>query len=314
MVAAASYRTRFTPAKLERRGRQLRKVLEDCTVCAHECHVNRTRGEYGVCRTYDDIVVSSSGPHYGEEPPLVGSRGSGTIFLTSCNLKCQYCQNSDISQMRRGRRISTSELAHMMLSLQEIGCHNINFVTPSHVVPQIVEAVAEAASRGLTIPLVYNCGGYESLATIRQLDGIIDIYMPDIKYSDNSNARKYSGSPEYWDVVRPVIKEMHRQVGDLTIDERGLARRGLLIRHLVLPQRIAGTQKVLDFVSSEISPDSYINIMDQYRPMYRAYRHPSLNRPVTVSEYSEALAYASSVGLHRGFEDRHLTINSQSAL
>jgi len=248
------------------------------------------------------LFISSAGPHYGEEPELVGWGGSGTIFFTSCNLKCAYCQNYEISQLRLGHPISIEDLAEIMLRLQDRGCHNINFVTPTHFTPQIVKAVAIAADRGLSIPLVYNCGGYESVRTLQFLDGVIDIYMPDIKYSDNRLAKMYSGAPRYWDIVREAIREMHRQVGDLVVDRRGIAQRGLLIRHLVLPNDLAGSRAVLDFVASEISLDSYINLMDQYRPLNRAYRYRELNRRITSGEFWSVVEYARSLGLHRGFE------------
>jgi putative pyruvate formate lyase activating enzyme len=247
-------------------------------------------------------MISSSSPHYGEEPPLVGFNGSGTIFFTSCNLKCQFCQNYEISQLHIGQSISTKRLAEKMLFLQRLGCHNINLVTPTHFVPQIVEALVVAVERGLSIPIVYNCGGYESVRTLKLLEDIIDIYMPDIKYSHDENARKYSGAKDYWEVVRPAVKEMQRQVGDLEIDDRGVALRGLLIRHLVLPNGIAGSKAVLDFVSRKVSTNAYVNIMDQYHPSHQASRYPELNRRITSREFRDALNHARRVGLHRGFE------------
>jgi putative pyruvate formate lyase activating enzyme len=278
-------------------------------MCPRECGAKRLEGKYGVCRSTAELMISSAAPHYGEEPPLVGRRGSGTVFLTSCNLKCLFCQNYDISQMRYGRRVTTAQLAEIMLGLQRGGCHNINFVTPTHMTAQIVEAVAVAVEQGLSIPLVYNCGGYESTQTLKLLEDVVDIYMPDIKYGDNEIARRYSGAPSYWDVVRPAVLEMHRQVGDLSLDERGIAQRGLLIRHLVLPNRLAGSGAVLDFIARDVSLDSYINIMDQYRPAYRAIRYSELSRGITTKEYTEALEYAHRLGLHRGFEWRGHSMN-----
>ena len=279
----------------------MREMMKECVICPRECGAKRIEGKYGVCRSTIELVISSAAPHYGEESPLVGHRGSGTVFLTSCNLKCLFCQNYDISHMRYGRRITTGQLAEIMLGLQRGGCHNINFVTPTHMTAQIVEAVAVAAEQGLSIPLVYNCGGYESTRTLKLLEDVVDIYMPDIKYADNEIARRYSGAPSYWDVVRPAVLEMHRQVGDLSLDERGIARRGLLIRHLVLPNRLAGSRTVLDFIARNVSLDAYVNIMDQYRPAYRAIRYSELSRGITAKEYNETVEYARRLGLHRGF-------------
>jgi putative pyruvate formate lyase activating enzyme len=249
----------------------------------------------------DQPIVSQASAHFGEESPLVGYHGSGTIFFSSCNLKCLYCQNYDISHLKQGRTISHHDLALLMLRLQDQGCHNINLVTPTHVIASIISALVVAVDRGLKIPIIYNCGGYESADTLRLLDGIIDIYMPDIKYSSNRMSKKYSGVDDYWEVVRKAISEMYRQVGVLEINNRGIARRGLLIRHLVLPSDIAGSKAVLDFIAGEISIESYVNIMDQYRPSFRAYQHPQLNRPITAEEYDQIVKYARNIGLHRGF-------------
>ena len=297
------FRAILSDTEMTEREEALRGLLSDCTLCPHACHVNRLRGDHGVCRTRDDVMISSAGPHYGEEEPLVGSRGSGTIFFTSCNLKCQVCQDFEISQLRYGRSVSTAELARIMLHLQDLGCHNINLVTPTHVIPQIVGAIAEAFRHGLSVPIIYNCGGYESLEVITLLEGIVDIYMPDIKYSDNEHARRYSGAPRYWDNVQPVVKEMYRQVGDLDMDPGGVARRGLLVRHLVLPDGAAGSARVMEFISREISKDTYVNIMDQYRPAYRIGRHPVLARRIRSTEFVEALKAAEHRGLYRGFVD-----------
>ena len=304
-----SYRSRISHEELKHRAVELREMLRACSLCPHECGALRLDGRYGVCRSTAKVTISSATPHFGEEAPLSGRSGSGTIFLASCNLKCAFCQNYDISHMRLGRTVSSDELAEIMLRLQRGGCHNINFVTPTHFTPQIVEALIIAVERGLSIPLVYNCGGYESVRTLRLLKDVIDIYMPDIKYSDNENARRFSGAPRYWDVVTEAIREMHSQVGDLVIDDRGIAERGLLIRHLVLPNRLAGSRKVLEFISREVSLNSYVNIMEQYRPAYRAIRYTELGRAIKAGEYEEVLEWASALGLHRGFPQTEHALN-----
>jgi len=246
-------------------------------------------------------MISSVSPHFGEEPPLVGLSGSGTIFFTNCNLWCLFCQNYDISHLKAGGRVTKDELADAMLHLQRLGCHNINLVTPTHYTPQIVEALVIAVEKGLSIPIVYNCGGYESVETLQLLDGIVDIYMPDIKYSDDEYARRYSGVKNYWEVVQEAVKEMHRQVGDLRVNSSGIAERGLLIRHLVLPNGIAGSEKVLRFIAEEISQGSYVNIMDQYRPCFKANTIPELSRVITNREFHQVLTMAQRLGLKRGF-------------
>jgi putative pyruvate formate lyase activating enzyme len=274
--------------------------LEDCDLCARYCHVNRRESIRGaVCRTGERAVVYSYGPHHGEEDCLRGWRGSGTIFFSWCNLRCVFCQNWEISWKGQGRETTADELADMMLELQASGCHNINFVSPSHVVAQILAAVAIAAKKGLRLPLVYNTGGYDSLEALGLLDGVVDIYMPDMKYGDSALAKRYSHVKDYVRFNRAAVREMHRQVGDLRIDAAGLARRGLLVRHLVLPNGIAGTEQVLEFLAEEISPETYINLMDQYRPCYRAGDHPELDRPITVAEYQEVLELARRAGLAR---------------
>lgn len=273
--------------------------LSICDVCAWECPVDRRAGKIGVCRTGEIARVSSYGPHMGEEDPLRGWRGSGTIFFTRCNLRCQYCQNHNISQTDSGDEVSPEQIARMMLELQTLGCHNINFVSPSHVVPQILAAVLIAIQAGLKIPLVYNTGGYDSMSMLILLDGVIDIYMPDMKYSDADTARKYSKIRNYPQVNQTAVKEMHRQVGDLQIDEKGVAQRGLLVRHLVLPDGIAGTEETIRFLRDEISVNTYLNLMNQYRPSYKAHLYPELNRRLTNQEYQSAVEAAMSVGLHR---------------
>jgi putative pyruvate formate lyase activating enzyme len=274
--------------------------LESCDLCARYCHVNRLLTiEGAVCRTGEQAVVHSFGPHHGEENVLRGWNGSGTIFFSWCNLRCVFCQNWEISQKGLGRSVEPTEIASMMLDLQERGCHNINFVSPSHVIAQILAAVEIAVTKGLNVPLVYNTGGYDSSEALALLDGVIDIYMPDMKYGDSSIARRYSKVRNYVEVNRAAVNEMHRQVGDLALDERGLARRGVLIRHLVFPGNIAATDKVLEFIAREISPNTYLNLMDQYRPCYRADEYPPLDRPVTSAEYRAALAIAERHGLRR---------------
>jgi putative pyruvate formate lyase activating enzyme len=295
--------------ELEERACRAYNLLRSCTVCPRRCGVNRLEDEQGFCRTGLLPVVSSYGPHFGEEPPLVGRGGSGTIFITHCNLACTFCQNYEISQCGRGSEVSPEKLADMMIRLQQDGCGNINIVTPSHIVPQLIRSICIAAGRGLDLPLVYNSGGYDSVETIRLLDGIVDIYMPDAKYGSNDNAAALSHAPGYVDVMKAAIREMHRQAGDLVIAD-GIAVRGLLVRHLVLPGNLAESDLVLPWIAKEISRDTYVNIMDQYhwpasisppdffteKPEYRA-----LLRPVTGKEYADAIRWAKAVGLHRGF-------------
>lgn len=295
----AAYQELYQSGELQERIERARAILECCELCPRRCRVNRLRGETGICRTASDAVVSSHGPHFGEEAPLVGSQGSGTIFFTHCNLRCMFCQNYTISQLGDGRPASNGEIARMMLALQQRGCHNINFVSPTHVVPQILEALQVAAGLGLSIPLVYNSGGYDSLETLKLLDGIVDIYMPDMKYSDDINARRFSGVKEYPSVNQAAVKEMHRQVGDLELDEHGVAKRGLLVRHLVLPNGIAGTEGVVRFLAQEISLNTYLNVMAQYYPSHRAFKIPALSRPLTREEFAQAVKLAREHGLER---------------
>ena len=280
--------------------RQAFRHLERCDLCARYCYVNRLVTVHGaVCRTGERAVVHSFGPHHGEEDVLRGRKGSGTIFFSWCNLRCVFCQNWEISHKGIGRAVQPKELAAMMLDLQEQGCHNINLVSPSHVVAQIVAAVEIAAREGLRLPLVYNTGGYDSIEALALLDGLIDIYMPDMKYGDSIIAREFSKVRNYVEVNRMAVKEMHRQVGDLVLDASGLAQRGLLIRHLVLPGDLAGSEEVLDFIAHEISPETYLNLMDQYRPCYRADEYPPLDRQITAAEYRAALELAKRYGLRR---------------
>jgi putative pyruvate formate lyase activating enzyme len=246
-------------------------------------------------------MVSSAFPHFGEEPPLVGYHGSGTIFLTHCNLRCIFCQNYDISHLGNGEPITSSDMARVMVRLQEMGCHNINFVTPTHYTPQIVASLPEAIEKGLRLPIVYNCSGYESIEVMRLLEGVVDIYMPDVKYMDGKHSKQFSNAPDYPEVIQRVLREMHRQVGDLTANSDGIAERGLLIRHLVMPHGVASSKAVLRFIAEEISVHSYVNIMDQYRPEYRARECPEINRRITQKEYLEATQWAKHYQLYRGF-------------
>ena len=279
-------------------------ILERCRLCPRHCEVNRLKGEQGVCQTGRQAIVSSHNAHFGEEDPLVGRGGSGTIFLTQCNLLCVFCQNYEISHMGEGAPVQAGDLADMMVALQGQGCHNINFVTPTHVVPQLLEALPEAIERGLRVPLVYNCGGYEEVATLHLLDGLVDIYMPDFKFWDSQVAERYCKATDYPEKARLAVKEMHRQVGDLTVDDMGIARRGLLIRHLVMPDGLAGTRDIMRFLATEVSKNTYVNVMSQYRPCGEAYRYRELQRMITVEEYREAVRMAHEEGIHRLDERR----------
>jgi putative pyruvate formate lyase activating enzyme len=286
---------------LEEKAVQARTRLLSCDLCPRECGVNRLEGERGVCRGGAQAEISSTGAHYGEEPPLVGWGGSGTIFFTHCGLRCIFCQNYDISRQRRGREVSATELSGMMIELQRQGCHNINFVTPSHYLPQILEALLEAVPAGLQIPLVWNCGGYESVDSLSLLEGIVDIYMPDIKCADLDPAENFFQAPDYYARAKESVTEMHRQAGDLTVTPEGIAERGLLVRHLVLPGGLAGTEEVARFLAEEISRETYVNIMEQYRPCGEAQGHREIGRPITAEEYGRARELAARAGLHRGF-------------
>ena len=286
--------------ELAARARVADEHLEDCDLCARYCRVNRKQTLRGVvCRTGEPAIVSSWAPHYGEEDCLRGRRGSGTIFFAWCNLRCAFCQNWEISWKGGGRETTAEELAGMMLGLRDAGCHNINLVSPSHVVAQILAALSIAAGKGLRLPLVYNTGGHDSLEALALLDGVVDIYMPDMKYGDADLAKKYSRTPGYVAANRAAVREMHRQVGDLRTTADGIALRGLLVRHLVLPDGIAGTAAVARFLAEQVSPDTWINIMDQYRPAWRAGEYRELDRPITKQEYAEALEVARKAGLHR---------------
>jgi putative pyruvate formate lyase activating enzyme len=295
----AAYQELHHRGKLRERVEAALSLLESCSVCPRSCGVNRLAGDVGKCRTSRQAIVSSYGPHFGEEAPLVGRSGSGTIFFTNCNLRCLFCQNYSISQLGEGKKVSKEELADIMLSLQAKGCQNINLVSPTHVIPQILEALELAVESGLDLPLVYNTGGYDSVETLKILDGIVDIYMPDMKYADEETARELSGIENYPEVNKAAVKEMHRQTGDLEMNEEGVAQRGLLVRHLVLPYGLAGTKGVVDFLSKEISRDSYVNVMAQYHPCYKAHQVPGLARRISSAEFREALSLAQEAGLSR---------------
>jgi putative pyruvate formate lyase activating enzyme len=271
-------------------------MMNPCVLCPRRCKVRRDKGEIGFCGITDKPIVSSAGPHFGEESILVGQGGSGTIFFAGCNLGCVFCQNFDISHYRSGQEVTIEELAQSMLHLQSYGCSNINFVTPTHVAPAIAAALELARKKGLTLPTVYNCGGYDSVETLKILDGFMDIYMPDMKYSDSAVAKQLSSAADYPEVNREVVKEMHQQVGDLQI-EKGLATRGLLVRHLVLPENLAGSFEIIDFLAEEISPKTAINVMDQYRPCYKAHLHHKINRRPTFEEIESVRRYAIEKGL-----------------
>ena len=289
--------------ELNSRVGKLFKILENCEICPRKCHVNRLKEEKGFCKLGYLPKVSAFHSHFGEEKPLVGIYGSGTIFLSSCNLACVYCQNYDISQLRIGEEISFEKLAEMMISLQNRGCHNINLVTPTPQVPQIVKSLSIAIEEGLRLPLVYNTSSYDSVEVLKLLDGIVDIYMPDAKYSDDKIAQKYSNASRYFEIMKKSIKEMHRQVGDLVINDQGIAVRGLLIRHLVLPNNLAGSEKTFEFLAKEISKNTFLNIMAQYWPAHRAFEYPKLSRRITNEEFQKAISLAKKFGLKRLYRE-----------
>jgi putative pyruvate formate lyase activating enzyme len=295
----AAYLSTYESGELARQARALREGLRCCELCPRRCRVNRLEDERGFCRTGRRAVVASYGAHFGEEQPLVGRGGSGTIFFTHCNLKCCFCQNHDISHGGAGRELEPAELAQLMTLVQEEGCHNVNLVTPSHVAAQILEALPLAIDAGLRVPLVYNTGGYDLAGTLGLLAGVVDIYMPDLKFSRPETARDLAEAEDYPALAQQALLEMHRQVGDLRLDENGLALRGMLVRHLVLPEDQAGTGECLRWLSEHLSRDTYVNLMDQYHPSASASAHPRLSRRITVEEYRAALAEADRCGLRR---------------
>ncbi len=293
------YLETFEKGLLKKKAETAYKILKSCVVCPRNCKVDRLSDELGICKTGKNALVASYDPHFGEEAPLVGTYGSGTIFFSYCNLLCNFCQNFDISHKGYGRTVNDEQLAHMMLQLQKDGCHNINFVTPSHVVPQILSALEIAAKQGLNVPLVYNSSGYDSVATLKILENVVDIYMPDFKFWDPKIAEKTCDAPDYPEVARNALTEMHRQVGDLTLDKKGIAQRGLLIRHLILPNQLAGTREIMKFIAGHISRNSYVNIMPQYRPCGDISKTRELNRHLEGNEFQQALEMAKEEGITR---------------
>ncbi|MGA2331237.1 MAG: radical SAM protein [Syntrophales bacterium] len=298
-MRAPSYLKLYREGKLQDRIDRAAELMKDCSLCPRECHVDRLSGELGFCRTGEKARVASLHAHFGEESPLVGTGGSGTVFFRSCNLLCYFCQNYDISHDAGGGEVEPKDLADMMLSLQKRGCHNINFVTPSHVVPQILQGLFIAVERGLKVPLVYNTGGYDKVETLKILEDVFDIYMPDFKFWEARWSEKFCKAPDYRKIAAAAIKEMHRQVGDLLIDASGIAEKGLLVRHLVMPNDVSNTKEVMTFLADKISEDTYVNVMDQYHPCGKATLDPAINRRLTRKEYVEAVRQARKAGLHR---------------
>jgi len=284
--------------ELLRRGQELWQLMESCELCPRQCGVNKLKGERGFCEANAQLEISAHHPHFGEERPLVGRGGSGTIFLTNCGLRCVFCCNWEISQGGRGRPHSIDDMANMMLELQTMGCVNINFVTPTHYSPHMVLAVDAAAARGLRLPLVYNTCGWERVEILKRLDGVVDIYLPDIKYADGRMAAKYSSDADtYPEETQAAILEMHRQVGVAKPAKDGLMYRGLMIRHLVMPNRVAGTRQILDWIAANLPKETYVNLMSQYRPLYRARDYPRIARRITREEYDEVVNYARTLKL-----------------
>ena len=292
-----------------RRVEDLMERYADCDLCAYDCRVDRTAGRVGTCQVDDTVYVSSYFPHFGEEDCLRGWNGSGTIFLANCNMKCVFCQNFETSHEARGEPASAEEIADMALELQDRGCHNINFVSPTHHSPHLIKAIMLARDRGLTVPLVWNCGGYERPEILARLDGIVDIYMPDVKWSDDRAAALYSKAPRYWANVKDSLKEMYRQVGDLEVDDRGLASQGMLIRHLVMPNHVENAKNVMTYIAEEISTETFVDIMAQYQPYYKATTeefYDDINRQITPEEYGEVVEHARDVGLERVYLDESM--------
>jgi putative pyruvate formate lyase activating enzyme len=294
-----SYLRLYREGELAKRIEEALAMLKSCRLCPRECTVNRLEGDKGFCDTGRYAKVASFNAHFGEEAPLVGKHGSGTIFISSCNLLCSFCQNFEISHEKEGVEVGPQQLASMMLQLAARGCHNINFVTPTHVVPQLLEALPHAIRKGLRVPLVYNSGGYDRTETLRLLEGVFDIYMPDFKFWDNRLADRYCHAPDYREAAADAIREMHRQVGDLVTDDDGVAVRGLLVRHLVMPNGVAGSEQVFRFLAEEISANTYLNVMDQYRPCGTAHRDEFVDRRLTSQEFRAALDAAREAGLNR---------------
>ncbi|MDD5730174.1 MAG: radical SAM protein [Candidatus Omnitrophica bacterium] len=296
-----SYLEAYNNGKLKETQETAFKMLESCRICPRKCGVNRLKNEKGFCKTGLLPKVCSFMAHHGEEPPVSGERGSGTIFFSNCNMACLYCQNYEFSQLEQGREAEFEELAKFMLELQAMGCHNINLVTPTHVMPQILKALTIAIPQGLKIPLVYNTGGYELAEMIKMLEGIVDIYLPDARYADPELSLKYSNAPDYPKHNRQALKEMHRQQGVAQMDHEGIIKKGLIIRHLVLPNRISGTEKIMEFISKELSPETYISLMSQYLPYHKANQFKDISRRLTDKEYDEAKEIMREYGLDNGW-------------
>jgi len=301
MYSYPSYLNSCQNGKLQKIIEQGFKLLESCCICPRKCGVNRLKDEKGFCKTGLKPRICSCMPHHGEEPPISGTHGSGTIFFSYCNMACVYCQNYEFSQLGQGREVDSEELAKSMLELEKMGCHNINLVTPTHVMPQILKALELAINKGLKIPLVYNTGGYELAEIIKLLDGIVDIYLPDMRYADKVMALRYSNAKDYSEYNQKAVKEMQRQVGVAEIDAEGIIKRGLIIRHLVLPDNISGTDKIMKFISEEISKDTYISLMSQYCPYYKASQFKEISRRITSQEYEEAKQLMNKHGLYNGW-------------
>lgn len=293
------YLETFNKGELDIKIKEAYRKLESCDLCPRNCRINRLKGEKGYCKSGAEPIISDFFPHFGEEKVLVGRTGSGTIFFTNCNLGCIFCQNYSISHLGIGEKVSIENLAKIMLYLQSLKCNNINLVTPTHFVPQILASLKIAILEGLNIPLVYNTSGYENIETLRILEGVIDIYMPDIKFISKEVARKLANAEDYPEIAKEALKEMQRQVGDLVINEDGIAERGLIVRHLLLPNNLSGIEEWLEFLKEEISPNVFINIMDQYRPLYRAWEYPEINRVITWEEYKVAIRLAKDKGFRR---------------
>jgi len=294
----------YKSGELDKKIEEAYERLHACDICPRRCGVNRIRGEVGYCKAGINPKVSDYFPHFGEEKVLVGKRGSGTIFFTFCNLGCVFCQNYTISHLGIGEEITVEGLAKIMLYLQKIGCHNINLVTPTHFVPQILSALKIAIEKGLNIPIVYNTSGYENVSTLKLLEGVIDIYMPDIKFFDPKVAKKFSNAEDYPEITKMALKEMYRQVGDLKLNEEGIAERGLIIRHLLLPNNLSGLDGWLDFIKEELSTNVFLNIMDQYRPLYKAYQYQEINRTITWKEYKHAIDLALQKGFRNLYDEK----------
>ncbi|MDD3656057.1 MAG: radical SAM protein [Atribacterota bacterium] len=291
----------ISEVQFRRRIKDAYQILQSCRICPHHCGVNRIAGEKGLCRSTAQVMVSSHNVHFGEEPPISRINGSGTIFFTNCTLRCIFCQNYPISQLGNGNPISIYQLSSIMLDLQKKGCHNINLVTPTHFVPQIIAAIGKSRKRGLSIPIVYNSSGYESLTTLKLLEGIIDIYLPDAKYADNFIAWKYSRAKNYVSVLKDALREMYRQVGNLKVDQNGVAVSGLIIRHLVLPNNLAGTDQILPWIAKNISQEIYISLMSQYFPTFKAMNYPQLSCGISRKEYQKAKVIFEQCGLKNGW-------------